>query len=44
MRLGHKQVAKLLEQNLREEKETDEKVTELAESAVNEEAVAVGKK
>jgi len=37
-KLGHDQVAELLEQTLQEEKETDEKLTELAESAINAEA------
>lgn len=37
-KLGHEDVAKLLEETLNEEKETDEKLTELAESAVNAEA------
>lgn len=41
-RLGHKKVAKLLAQTLEEEKETDEKLTELAESAVNVEAGTKG--
>jgi ferritin-like metal-binding protein YciE len=36
--LGHDEVAELLQQTLDEEKETDEKLTELAESAVNIEA------
>jgi ferritin-like metal-binding protein YciE len=38
LRLGNKKAMKLLEQTLKEEKETDAKLTELAESAVNEEA------
>src|SRR5262245_43406259 len=33
--LGHDDIADLLEQTLEEEKETDRKLTELAESAVN---------
>ncbi len=36
--LGHDDVAKILEETLDEEKETDEKLTELAESAINAEA------
>ena len=36
--LGHNDIAKLLGQTLQEEKETDEKLTELAESSVNAEA------
>jgi ferritin-like metal-binding protein YciE len=39
--LGHDRVASLLEQTLEEEKETDEKLTELAESMVNQEAVGM---
>ena len=38
-RLGYDQAARLLQQTLEEEKETDLKLTELAESMVNEEAV-----
>ena len=38
--LGHDEVAELLEQTLEEERATDEKLTELAESAVNAEAGA----
>jgi ferritin-like metal-binding protein YciE len=38
--LGHGEVAELLEQTLEEERETDEKLTELAESMVNAEAGA----
>lgn len=37
--LGHKDVARLLEQTLNEEKETDQKLTKIAEGMVNEEAV-----
>jgi ferritin-like metal-binding protein YciE len=37
--LGHDEAAQLLQQTLDEEKETDLKLTELAESVVNEEAV-----
>jgi ferritin-like metal-binding protein YciE len=40
--LGHDDVAKLLEETLEEEKETDEKLTELAESAINAEAAEKG--
>jgi ferritin-like metal-binding protein YciE len=36
--LGHDDVAKLLESTLEEEKDTDQKLTELAESAINAEA------
>jgi ferritin-like metal-binding protein YciE len=39
-KLGHDDVAKLLEETLAEEKATDAKLTELAESAVNSEAQA----
>ena len=38
LKLGHDDVADLLDETLQEEKETDEKLTELAESAVNSEA------
>jgi ferritin-like metal-binding protein YciE len=38
--LGHQEDAELLNQTLGEEKETDKKLTELAESGVNEEASA----
>jgi len=41
-KLGHKKIAKLLAKTLEEEKETDEKLTELAESAVNVEAGTKG--
>jgi len=41
-RLGHDEVADLLGQTLEEEKATDEKLTSLAESAVNAEAGAAG--
>jgi len=37
--LGHSDVAELLQRTLDEEKETDEKLTEIAEGLVNEEAV-----
>jgi ferritin-like metal-binding protein YciE len=37
--LGHTEAARLLEQTLEEEKETDQKLTELAQSTINEEAV-----
>src|SRR5688572_2737857 len=40
--LGHKDIADLLSQTLEEEKETDAKLTELAESAVNAEAESAG--
>ncbi len=36
--LGHEDVADLLEQTLEEEKETDEKLTDLAETTINAEA------
>ena len=39
-RLGHDDFAELLEETLNEEKETDAKLTELAESAVNSDAAA----
>ena len=39
-RLGHDRVAKLLQQTLDEEAAADEKLTHIAESQVNEEAVA----
>jgi ferritin-like metal-binding protein YciE len=39
-RLGHQEIADLLQQTLDEEAATDEKLTQLAESQVNEEAVA----
>ena len=38
--LGHKQVVKLLEQTLYEEKKTDETLTQLAETEVNQHAQA----
>src|SRR5882757_2763429 len=41
-RLGHEDIAEILDQTLEEEKETDAKLTELAESAVNEEAETAG--
>jgi ferritin-like metal-binding protein YciE len=37
-KLGHEDIAEILEQTLDEEKETDEKLTELAETAVTAEA------
>jgi ferritin-like metal-binding protein YciE len=37
--LGHTEAAQLLEETLSEEKETDQRLTELAESVVNDEAV-----
>jgi len=37
-KLGHSDLAELLSETLEEEKETDEKLTELAESAINAEA------
>lgn len=39
-KMGHDEVAALLEQTLKEEKEADSLLTEIAESSVNEEAVA----
>jgi len=41
-RLGHEDIAELLSQTLEEERETDEKLTDLAESVVNEEAEQSG--
>ena len=41
-RLGHEDIADLLGQTLEEEKETDAKLTELAESAANAEAEFAG--
>jgi ferritin-like metal-binding protein YciE len=38
--LGHKNAAKLLEKTLKEEEETDKRLTELAEGGVNEKAVS----
>jgi ferritin-like metal-binding protein YciE len=38
LKLGLEEIAEILEETLEEEKETDEKLTELAESAVNAEA------
>lgn len=38
--LGHSQHVTLLEKTLHEEKETDEKLTQLAESHINQEALA----
>jgi ferritin-like metal-binding protein YciE len=40
--LGNEQAARLLQQTLAEEKETDEKLTRLAEEIVNVQAVGVG--
>lgn len=40
--LGEEEAAELLEETLNEEKETDQKLTELAESAVNLEAAGAG--
>lgn len=42
MQLGHSEIADLLEETLEEEKDTDAKLTELAESAVNLEAAEAG--
>ncbi len=42
--LGHDDVAKLLQETLEEERETDEKLTELAESAINAEAAQTDSK
>ena len=39
--LGNDEAVRLLEETLREERETDEKLTELAQSMINEEAVGV---
>ena len=39
--LGHDRVASLLEQTLEEEKETDQKLTQLAETMINEEAAGM---
>jgi ferritin-like metal-binding protein YciE len=36
--LGHEEIADLLQETLEEEKETDEKLTQLAESTINQEA------
>jgi ferritin-like metal-binding protein YciE len=41
--LGHDRVASLLEQTLDEEKETDQKLTDLAESMINEEAAGMSR-
>jgi len=43
LKLGHEDVAEILDETLSEERETDEKLTELAESLVNEEAADAGK-
>jgi ferritin-like metal-binding protein YciE len=40
--LGHSEVASLFEETLDEEKETDQKLTELAESFINQQAAAGG--
>ncbi len=40
--LGHDEASNLLEQTLDEEKETDERLTEIAESMVNQQAVSEG--
>ena len=40
--LGHQQAVTLLDQTLNEEKQTDKKLTQLAESMINEEAIQVG--
>jgi len=40
-RLGHDRIVSLLEMTLEEEKETDEKLTELAEDMINEQAVGM---
>jgi len=40
--LGHRQAVTLLEQTLNEEKQTDQRLTQLAESMINEEAIQVG--
>jgi ferritin-like metal-binding protein YciE len=40
--LGHDDAAKLLEETLEEEKDTDQKLTDLAESAINAEAAQKG--
>jgi ferritin-like metal-binding protein YciE len=42
LQLGQEEIAELLEQTLEEEKETDQKLTELAESSVNAEAQKAG--
>lgn len=42
LRLGHDEFAAILEETLNEEKETDEKLTALAESVVNAEAEEAG--
>ena len=39
--LGNEEAVRLLDETLEEEKETDQKLTELAESAVNQEAAAM---
>ena len=40
--LGHENIATLLEKTLEEERETDAKLTEIAESTVNQEALQLG--
>lgn len=40
--LGHQKIARLLEDTLREEQETDSKLTQIAESTVNQEALQLG--
>lgn len=40
--LGKKEIAKLLEQTLHEEEQTDEKLTMLAENVINEQALTTG--
>ena len=41
-RLGHKDVSRLLNQSLKEEEETDKKLTEIAKNIVNVRAASVG--
>ena len=41
-RLGHKEVSQLLSQTLKEEEETDQKLTEIAKKVVNVRAASVG--
>ncbi|MCU1273628.1 MAG: hypothetical protein JWO48_1059 [Bryobacterales bacterium] len=40
--LGHRQAVTLLEHTLNDEKQTDQRLTQLAESMINEEAIQVG--
>ena len=40
--LGHEKTARLLDETLREERDTDAKLTEIAETAVNQEALQLG--